>query len=640
MQGMVATNPVHLYHSQKMNVSNVNFAARTLRLRMPRVCVAVASTDIAEMVDRAEALVRENSLLEFRLDYLSNPVAALPRIKRLLDFRPDVIAIATCRRTIAGGRFRGSLHTEVEVLKKAAEIGFQAIDIELETAEALKPEEFEKLRDLAAVIVSHHDFKTTKHLDETFDRMVKFPADFYKVVGTATCLYDNVEMMKFLQRTSDNHAMIGVCMGEQGLISRVLALRAGSICTFASTGEGEETAPGQIQFRALREQYRVEQVDAVTKVYGVVGDPIAHSMSPAIFNSAFRYENVNAVYLALHAKKLSDLLACLRDIPLSGCSVTMPYKQEILPHLDNSDQLTQQTGACNTLVRGQDGRVFGFNTDVYGLVAALEARVTLRGAKILVLGAGGAARAAVFGCKARGAEVFITNRTSATAVALARKAEINYIKRQDVAKSQFDVIINATPVGMGANKHSPLEEKELNARYIFDLVYNPVETKLIKMAKAKGLHTISGVEMFVHQAARQFEIWTGKPAPVEGMRQVVMRKLGIQAAAEAATQPAASEPEHAPVAETPTPEAETAKVAQKAQAAVPSNGNGVRATKAAPAKSAKAAPVKSVKKDAVSAKPLTSAKKAAGKDGSTAKPAAKKAAHKPAKPQPKKAKSR
>ncbi|HUO59968.1 MAG TPA: shikimate dehydrogenase, partial [Candidatus Acidoferrales bacterium] len=522
---------------------------------MPRVCVAVASTDPTEMVERAEALVRENSLLEFRLDYLSNPLAALPRIKRLLDFRPDVIAIATCRRTIAGGRFRGSANTEVEVLKKAAEIGFQAVDIELETAEAISSETFEQVRDLAAVIVSHHDFKSTKHLDETFARMIKFPADFYKVVGTATCLYDNIEMMKFLQRTSENHAMIGVCMGEQGLISRVLSIRAGSIFTFASTGQGEETAPGQIQFRALREQYRVEQVDAVTRVYGVVGDPISHSMSPALFNSAFRYENVNAVYLALHAKKLSDVLACLRDIPLSGCSVTMPYKQEILPHLDNSDTLTQQTGACNTLVRGQDGRIFGFNTDVYGLVAALEARLSLRGAKVLVLGAGGAARAAVFGCKGRGAEVFITNRTSATAVALARKAEVTYIKRQDVAKSQFDVIINATPVGMGSNKQSPLEDKELNARYVFDLVYNPVETKLLKAAKAKGLHTISGVEMFVHQAARQFEIWTGKPAPIEGMRQVVMRKLGIQAA-EAATKAATTEPQQAEPAEAPKPESE------------------------------------------------------------------------------------
>ncbi|HEX8924310.1 MAG TPA: shikimate dehydrogenase [Terriglobales bacterium] len=596
---------------------------------MPRVCVAVASTDPAEMVDRAEALVRENSLLEFRLDYLSNPLAALPRIKRLLDFRPDVIAIATCRRTMAGGRFRGSVNTEIEVLKKAAEIGFQAIDIELETAEALKREAFEELRDIAAVIISHHDFKSTKHLDETFERMVKFPADFYKVVGTATCLYDNVEMMKFLQRTSENHAVIGMCMGEQGLMSRVLNLRAGSIFTFASTGQGEETAPGQIQFRALREQYRVEQVDAVTKVYGVVGDPVAHSMSPALFNSAFRYENVNGVYLALHAKKLSDLLACLRDIPLSGCSVTMPYKQEILPHLDNSDQLTQQTGACNTLVRGQDGRVFGFNTDVHGLVAALEARVSLRGAKVLVLGAGGAARAAVFGCKARGAEVFITNRTSATAVALARKAEVTYIKRQDVAKSQFDVIINATPVGMGSSKHTPLEEKELNARYIFDLVYNPVETRLLKMAKAKGLHTISGVEMFVHQAARQFEIWTGKPAPVEGMRQVVMRKLGIQAAAEAAAHPATPEPEQPAVTEAPAPEVETAKVVQKAKAAVPTNGNGTHA---------KAAPAKATKKAVVSVKAAKPAKKAAGRDGSKTKPAAKKSASKPAKPL--KAKSR
>ncbi len=504
---------------------------------MPRMCVAVASKDPAEMAERAEALVRENSLLEFRLDYLSNPLSGLPRLRRLLDSRPDITAIAACRRVAGGGKFRGSLTAQVEVLQKAAAAGFQIVDIEFESAEAMRAADFKKLRDHSAVILSYHDFKATRRLDDIFARMTSFPADFFKLVTTATSLHDNVTMMQFLQRTRDTHSVIGICMGEQGLISRILALRAGSIFTFASTGAGEETAPGQFRYREMRELYRIENVDAVTKVFGVAGNPVAHSLSPLLFNTAFRRENVNAVYLALHARRLDDMLACMRDIPLAGVSVTMPYKQEILKHLDNSDQQTQQTGACNTVVRAQDGRLFGFNTDVFGIVAALEQRLPLSGARVLVVGAGGAGRAAVFGLRERGAQVHVVNRTPSKASALARKAGAEYLKRADVAKLQFDVIINATPLGMGQNRSMPLSEKELNARYVFDLVYNPLETRLLQAARAKGLHVISGAEMFVHQAARQFEIWTGKPAPLESMRQVLMRQLGLRAAADAANNP-------------------------------------------------------------------------------------------------------
>jgi 3-dehydroquinate dehydratase/shikimate dehydrogenase len=249
-------------------------------------------------------------------------------------------------------------------------------------------------------------------------------------------------------------------------------------------------------------------------------------MSPWVMNSAFRRENVHAVYLPLHAKKLEDLISTVTDLPLDGISVTMPYKQAVAEHLDNSDVLTQQTGACNTVVRGKDGRLFGFNTDVYGIVAAIEPRVALQGARVLVLGAGGAARAAVFGLRAKGAEVSILNRTPATALALAKISGSKVVKRGDLPKLSFDIIFNATPVGMGSDKQTPLEENELNALWVFDSVYNPIETRLLKMAQAKGCGTISGAEMFVHQAARQFEIWTGKPAPTDNIRQVLLRQLG------------------------------------------------------------------------------------------------------------------
>jgi len=260
-------------------------------------------------------------------------------------------------------------------------------------------------------------------------------------------------------------------------------------------------------------------------MYGVVGDPVAHSLSPAIMNAALRRENVNGVYLALHAKTLKDLLSCVRDIPIHGLSITMPYKEAILKHLDNTDSHTTKIGACNTVVRAQDGKLYGFNTDTAGVVRPLEQRITLEKAKILVLGAGGAARAAVFGLKERGAEIYILNRSAAPAQKLAHQARARIAKRADMKKLSFDVIINATPVGMGNTRESPLNENEINARYVFEMIYDPAETRLMKLAKERGAEVIPGIEMFVHQAARQFEIWTGKPAPWDDMLRVVTLAL-------------------------------------------------------------------------------------------------------------------
>jgi 3-dehydroquinate dehydratase/shikimate dehydrogenase len=499
---------------------------RLLPLRLPRVCVAVIGTDPNEMAEKAEALVRDNSFMEFRLDYLSKPGLAMPRIKRFMETHPGTVVIATCRRVASGGRFKGSIASQLDILSKAGAAGCQLIDVELQTAVKCKPEQLQKLRSRVALILSFHDFRATKKLDETLEKMVAYPADFYKVVSTATTLSDNVAMIKFLAREGDRHSLVSMCMGEQGIISRVLGVRAGSVFTFASAGAGQETAPGQVTAQELRSVYRIEQVDAATRVYAVVGDPIGHSLSPAIMNAAFRRENVNAVYLALHAKTLKDLLTCVREIPIHGISVTMPYKEAILPHLDNTDSHTTKIGACNTVVRAQDGKLYGFNTDAAGIVRPLEKRLnTLEGARILVLGAGGAARAAVFGLKERGCEVYILNRSLAAAKKLSHQARARIIKRPDLKKLAFDVIINATPVGMGNTKESPLQDKEINARYVFDMVYDPAETRFLQLAKERGAQVIPGIEMFVHQAARQFEIWTGKPAPWDEMLRVVLLAL-------------------------------------------------------------------------------------------------------------------
>ena len=549
--------------------SNVPTAAfNILRSRISKVCVAIIGSTSAEMIEKASSVVKESPFLEFRLDYLEKPLLALPKLKQFLTDNTAATAIATCRRAANGGKFTGNVAAEMEVLTKAAASGFHVVDLELESAESLKKADLQHLRDTGVgLIISHHDFNATKDLDATFARIERFAPDFVKIVPTAKSLFDNVTLIRFLERMNDHTNIIGICMGDAGIISRVLGVRAGSAFTFAAATSGEETGPGQIAARTLLETYRIDHVDAATKVYGVAGNPIRSSLSPIMMNTAFRRETVNAVYLALQTTRLSDLLKLVYEIPVQGVSITMPLKEEILSHLEQTDPLSAKIGAVNT-IRLLDGKLYGFNTDVAGIVIPLEKRLSLRGAKVLILGAGGAARAAVFGLRDRGAEVFILNRTPETAQKLARQSGSRTIKKDALAKTSFDVIVNATPVGMAGIKAAPLlEAKDLNTRLVFDLVYNPLETPLIRMARQASIPIITGVEMFVQQGARQFEIFTGKPAPEEEMFRVVLHALRQQNEAAAAENP------------------EPAPKAAKSSSAKPV------AAKAAPAKHAPAKPV-------------------------------------------------
>jgi 3-dehydroquinate dehydratase/shikimate dehydrogenase len=340
-----------------------------------------------------------------------------------------------------------------------------------------------------------------------------------------------------------------------------------------------------------------------------------------MMNTAFRRETVNAVYLALQTAKADDLFKLMREVPIQGLSVTMPLKQSVVPHLERTDPLSAKIGAVNTILRGQDGKFYGFNTDVAGILGPLERRLSLKDARVLVLGAGGVGRAAVFGCRDKGAEVFICNRTSETAQKLARQAGAKTVRRDALAKLSFDVIINATPLGMTglAVKNapvSPLEPAEINARYVFDLVYNPIETPLLRMARQKGIAVISGVEMFVQQGARQFEIWTGKPAPEEEMLRVVLHALrqGADTVAELPQSPVAPAPAAAaPATQPPAPEP-AKKPAPKAVAAKPAPA-AVKKPAAKPV--AKSAPAK---KTSLARKPRIASSKLKPSRKSTSKP--------------------
>src|ERR1039458_2834207 len=512
-----------------------------------KLCVAIQASSPEELIERAASALTDSRFLEFRLDSLAKPASALPKVKQFLATHRDTTVLATCRRKQFGGLFTGSLKAEFEVLLAAAQAGCQIVDLEVESAEEATPRQLDQLRDGlraagTALLISFHDFSRTKNLDQAALRIEVFQPDFVKVVSTAKSLADNLAVLKLINDHSRSAEIIGSAMGEEGLVSRVLGLRAGAPFTFAAFSDGPllgkpatittlATAPGQLTARTLRDLYRVEQLDQATRIFGVAGDPIAHSLSPLMQNAAFRRENVNAILLPLLTHKVADLITLARDLPLAGSAVTMPLKQDVLPHLANSDPLTARIGACNTLRTGADGKLYGFNTDVAGVVRPLERRLKLQGARIAVLGAGGAARAAVFGLVEQGAEVFIVNRTHENAVKLARQAKAKALKRDLFAKSAFDVLINATPCGMeGSNSRNsgqplPISEKELNASLVFDMVYTPIETPLLKLAKERGIPVISGMEMFVQQGARQFEIWTGKPAPEAEMMRVVELEL-------------------------------------------------------------------------------------------------------------------
>lgn len=502
-------------------------------LALNRVCIAVAAETSAELIANSARLLREFPFQEFRLDYLHDTAASVSSLRAHTAAHPEATFLATCRRQASGGNFRGSPHDELTILLQAVSAGFALTDLSLETAEILGQGAVEQLRAAGAtVILSWHDFHRTGDLDLILDRMRPFAPDIGKIVPTAKSLRDNLPLFRLLHRSENDvpFRTVGLSMGEAGVPSRVLGVQAGSAFTFAAGDDEQATAPGQISGTRLRSLYRIEQIDRETQRFGVAGDPIRSSLSPLMLNAAFAHAGKNAVYVPLLTRDAEELFQFARELNLRGFSITMPLKQAVLPLLDHVDPLAAGIGAVNTVRLTPDGRFEGFNTDAAGIVTPLQARLPLRGARVLVLGAGGAARAAVFGCAHRGALVFILSRRPEQAAQLASEAGAQAIGRAQLPRlAPFDVLINTTPAGMKGNATQlPLEPEELRAGLVFDLVYNPLETPLIEAARARGIDTVLGIEMFVHQGARQFELWMGEPAPVDLMRQVVSQALATR----------------------------------------------------------------------------------------------------------------
>ncbi len=489
-----------------------------------RVCVALSGPD---MLQDVELHLPRCLFFEFRLDSLPDPASVLDGLKHLLQQEPNVTAIATCRRAEYGGGFHGSAHEQLRILTEAAQAGCRLADIELETAEDLGSSILNTLRAAgAAVIVSWHDFYATPDVSAVFHRIEADKPDFIKIVPTAQSLRDALRLIDLLEQHSGNGRLIAMSMGQKGVLTRILGPRFGSAFTFASPDNNKGTAPGQIPFTTLHDLYRVERITPDTRLYAVAGEPIGASLSPLMHNTAFKTAGMDAVYLPLETSDADGLRDTIRRLGIRGLSITMPLKEAVLPLLAHRDASVDHMAACNTLLHQPDGSLAGFNTDMQGIIGPLQRRTALQGKHVLILGAGGAARAAVFGLRDAGVEVSLLNRTPERAQILAHEAGAQVMPREALHTTRFDILINSTPYGMrGKDIDPPITAEEMDCDLFFDLVYNPVETPLMRMAASKGIATIPGIEMFVAQGVRQFELWTGQPAPVDAMQHAVMDAL-------------------------------------------------------------------------------------------------------------------
>jgi 3-dehydroquinate dehydratase/shikimate dehydrogenase len=328
-------------------------------------------------------------------------------------------------------------------------------------------------------------------------------------------------MVEFF-RAKRESPLIAFAMSEIGVATRILSLSAGCAFTYAAPLQAEGTAPGQIPAKLMRSLYRADKLGKRSRVFGVVADPVAHSKSPQLHNRAFQSKRIDAVYLPFRvaSSALGDWMKLAEKLPVSGFSVTIPHKQKIVRYLDTVDPLARRIGAVNTVWR-KGGKWRGANTDVAGILKPLEQRRRLTHAHVLLAGYGGAARAAAFALHDAGARITITGRDAARAQTLARAVDADVVTVKRAEQQDYDIVLNATPVGMHPDCDACLFRERVPGDVVFDMVYNPRETKLLKMARDQRRTVISGLEMFLEQAAEQFEIWTGETAPRAVMRQAL-----------------------------------------------------------------------------------------------------------------------
>jgi 3-dehydroquinate dehydratase/shikimate dehydrogenase len=487
-----------------------------------RICAVVAASTAGEMSKMVCSALKQTRTVELRLDWLSSDnerARFLDWLRRTLP--RNATFLATCRRRAGGGKFAGDIDRELYWLIQAREAGCQWCDLEVETLRKLPSQSVREYPVPPRVLLSIHDFDRTPDLPRSINPPPHGGVDAVKIAAQARSIQDSVRLLRLAHRSKN---LIAVPMGEAGLPARILALRQGSALAYAPVAAA--TAPGQVSLDEMKHLYRAHALTRRTRVYGVIGNPIGHSLSPLLHNTGYIARGLDAVSLPFLVRQLPDFLSAVPDFGIRGFSVTLPHKQTILKHLKECEPLSADIGAVNTVVVRSDASLRGCNTDYVGVLRALEKKLKIKGSRALIFGAGGSARAAAFALSRAGAIVGICARREKASKELARAVGGEVIPRRALRTEFFDVVINATPVGMHPNIGiSPLAPAELHCRIVMDLIYRPQRTRLLKLAAQKGIVTVSGVEMFLAQGIAQWEIWTQKRAPEASMRRAVLAAL-------------------------------------------------------------------------------------------------------------------
>lgn len=487
-----------------------------------RLCAVIATPTAAGARIQIRKALEYTKTLELRLDWLKSDRERSKLMAWLKRHRlVGVTLLATCRRILGGGKLEGGGEAELYWLTQAREAGCQWCDLEIETLRELPGQCARSYPIPERILLSIHDFERTPKLPNRLAHPKCGEVDALKIAVKAQTLTDSLRVLKVASVSTN---VVAVPMGEVGLPARLLALRDGSALGYAPVEAA--TAPGQVSLHDFKRLYRADLATRKTVVCGVIGNPIAHSLSPLLHNAGYISAKRDAMFLPFLVENLSDFVKAIPIFGLRGISVTIPHKQTIMKFLNDCAPMAEKIGAINTVIVSRNGELHGSNTDYTGVLRALEGKMHLCGARVLIFGAGGSARAAAFALTKAGAEVLICARREPAARELARACKAQVINRRDLAATPFHLIVNATPVGMHPNQGvSPLSAKELNTQFVMDLIYRPIETELLRIAARKGVGVISGIEMFLAQGFAQWELFMGQRAPEAAMRRAVLQKL-------------------------------------------------------------------------------------------------------------------
>lgn len=504
------------------------------RLSDVRICVPLCAKTFGELERLTERAAGVADLIEFRLDSLNEQelINAQGNIRGLIQLL-SVPVIVTFRPSEEGG-FRDISFKQRRQFWERLEPINAFFDIEEDLCSL---RDFRLKQDWSRVICSHHDFtEVPEPIDDLFERLAATPAGILKIAGYANETSDCLPIFKLLNRAAnEGRNLIGLAMDDGGFCTRILGPSRGSFLTYGTLQEGTGTAPGQVTAERMKSVYHISKINKHTQIYGLVGSPVMHSISPDIHNSAFEAKGIDAVYLPFEVRDLRSFMKRMAhpssreiDWPLMGLSVTAPHKLDVMQYLDSIEPQAQEIGAVNTII--VDGEAMrGYNTDVVGFIEPLSSVIDLqRGLRVAVLGAGGAANAAVWSLKERGAEVVLFARDVHKGRKLAEKFGASCESLNSASFAGFDVVVNATPLGSSgarANETAATADQLRGVQLGYDLVYNPIETRFMREAKEAGCMTLGGLDMLVAQAKLQFKLWTGQDAPAPLMHEAALKGL-------------------------------------------------------------------------------------------------------------------